>query len=305
MFSTTEDRTPRLGVLRGDAILEVRTLLTDAGTGTVPDTLERLLDAGPDAWARVTAAAEHAETPGIPAAQVTWHAPFPRPAKNVICLGMNYAEHVREAAGAMGRDPKLPKAPVYFTKAPTSVIGPYDDIVVDQALTQQVDWEAELGVVIGVGGRNIPADRALEHVFGYTVINDVSARDLQRLHTQFFKGKSLDTFCPMGPVVVTADEFGDPQTKAVRLRVNGVMKQDGKTSDMIFDVATIVSTFSQGLTLEPGDIFSTGTPDGVGMGRTPQEWLQPGDVVEAEVEGIGSLRNHVIAARVVAAGAAS
>jgi 2-keto-4-pentenoate hydratase/2-oxohepta-3-ene-1,7-dioic acid hydratase in catechol pathway len=159
-----------------------------------------------------------------------------------------------------------------------------------------VDWEAELGVIIGVGGKNITRADALKHVFGYTVINDVSARDLQTAHGQFFKGKTLDTFCPIGPVVVTADEFGDPQNKRVKLRVNGVEKQNGSTSDMIFPVDATIESLSLGCTIEAGDVISTGTPDGVGMGRTPQEWLQVGDVMETEVEGIGILRNAVVAA---------
>jgi 2-keto-4-pentenoate hydratase/2-oxohepta-3-ene-1,7-dioic acid hydratase in catechol pathway len=175
------------------------------------------------------------------------------------------------------------------------VIGPADDISWNPALTQQVDWEAELGVVIGVGGRDIDRASAMLHVFGYTVINDISARDLQAAHGQFFKGKSLDTFCPMGPVVVTADEFGDPQNKRVTLRINGVEKQNGTTADMIFPVDQTIAILSLGCTLEPGDIISTGTPDGVGMGRTPQEWLTVGDLMETEVEGIGVLQNRVVA----------
>jgi 2-keto-4-pentenoate hydratase/2-oxohepta-3-ene-1,7-dioic acid hydratase in catechol pathway len=156
-----------------------------------------------------------------------------------------------------------------------------------------VDWEVELGVVIGKSGRNIARADALAHVFGYTVINDLSARDLQQAHMQWFKGKSLDGFCPMGPVVVTADEFGDPQTKRLQLRVNGVTKQDGHTANMIFPVDVIIEWLSKGLTLEPGDVIATGTPEGVGMGRTPKEFLQNGDVVETEVEGIGILRNRI------------
>ena len=146
-------------------------------------------------------------------------------------------------------------------------------------MSATVDWELELGIVIGRRTTNVPEERALDYVAGYTIVNDVSARDLQKQHLQFFKGKSLDTFCPMGPLVVTADEFGDPQNKAVKLRVNGVAKQNGHTRDMIFPVDVIIESFSKGLTLEPGDIFSTGTPDGVGMGRSPQEWLQDGDVI--------------------------
>jgi 2-keto-4-pentenoate hydratase/2-oxohepta-3-ene-1,7-dioic acid hydratase in catechol pathway len=160
-------------------------------------------------------------------------------------------------------------------------------------VTQQVDWEAELGLIIGLGGKDIDKADALRHVFGYTVINDVSARDLQSLHFQFFKGKSLDDFCPMGPVVVTADEFGDPQNKRLLCRVNGVTKQDGNTADMIFTVDVIVESLSSSMTIEPGDIIATGTPEGVGFGRTPPEFLRHGDIVEAEVEGIGTLRNRV------------
>jgi len=159
-----------------------------------------------------------------------------------------------------------------------------------------VDWEAELGVIVGVAGKNISRQTAMSHVFGYTVINDVSARDLQSAHVQFFKGKSLDTFCPMGPVVVTANEFGDPQRKSVKLRVNGVEKQNGNTADMIFPIDETIHVLSRGCTLEAGDIISTGTPEGVGMGRTPQEWLKVGDEMETEVEGIGVLRNKVVAA---------
>ena len=182
---------------------------------------------------------------------------------------------------------------IFFTKAPTSVNGPFDDIPVDASLTQQVDWEAELGVIIGTGGRDIRKADALRHVFGYTAINDVTARDLQNQHFQFFKGKTLDGFCPMGPVVVTADEFGDPQNKMVSCRVNGVVKQQQKTSEMMFPVDVIIESLSRGLTLEAGDVIATGTPEGAGFGRNPPEFLQDGDVMETEVEGIGVMRNRI------------
>jgi 2-keto-4-pentenoate hydratase/2-oxohepta-3-ene-1,7-dioic acid hydratase in catechol pathway len=184
-------------------------------------------------------------------------------------------------------------APMFFTKTPTTVIGPYDDIPCDWSVTQQVDWEAELGVIIGMKGRSIRCDDARRYVFGYTVINDVTARDLQKRHVQFFKGKSLDGFCPIGPVVVTADEFGDPQARLVTLRVNGVEKQNGHTRDMIFPVDAPIEALSAGLTLEPGDILATGTPEGVGFARTPPEFLRDGDIMETEVEGIGTLRNRI------------
>jgi 2-keto-4-pentenoate hydratase/2-oxohepta-3-ene-1,7-dioic acid hydratase in catechol pathway len=184
---------------------------------------------------------------------------------------------------------------MYFTKAPTSVIGAYDDVPFHQSATQQVDWEAELAVIIGTAGRNIRRDAALNHVFGYTIANDVTARDLQDLHGQFFKGKSLDGSCPMGPVVVTADEFGDPHAKDIALRLNGVVKQQGNTRDMIFRIDVLIESLSHGLTLEPGDIIATGTPEGCGFARTPPEFMQAGDVMETDVEGIGTMRNRIVA----------
>jgi len=286
-YSRPNDSTHRIGVVDGDRIIE----LSDFAT------MLALIAAGPRVWQRVAdSISGGASLQGLPHRDVIWHAPIPRPLKNVFCLGRNYAEHVREATHARGQDFKLPAHPIFFTKAPTTVIGPYDDIVWDRTLTQQVDWEAELGVIIGAGGKNIPRAEAMSHVFGYTVINDVTARDLQNAHMQFFKGKTLDTFCPMGPVIVTPDEFGDPQRKRVKLRVNGVEKQNGSTADMIFPIDQTIEILSRGCTLEPGDIISTGTPEGVGMGRTPQEWLQVADVMETEVEGIGILRNRVVAA---------
>jgi 2-keto-4-pentenoate hydratase/2-oxohepta-3-ene-1,7-dioic acid hydratase in catechol pathway len=226
-------------------------------------------------------------------AEVHWHAPIPRPTKNILCLGLNYFSHVVETAKPLDKAPKRPEVPIFFTKAPTTANGPFDAIAWDRAITEQLDYEAELGVIVGVGGKNLTRARALEHVFGYTVINDVSARDVQFRHKQWFKGKSLDGFCPMGPVVVTADEFGDPQQKRITLRVNGETRQDATTADMIFPVDVTLEYLSQGMTLEPGDIIATGTPDGVGLGRVPPLYLQHGDVVETEIEGIGTLRNRV------------
>ena len=280
----------------GDRVLDLQAAQVD-GRRAAPDTLLELIQQGPEAWkfAADVAVAEIRLRPdstyGVD--DVRWHAPIPRPLKNVFCVGRNYAAHARESAAAFNTDAKLPDIPVFFSKAPTSVIGPYDEMLRHGAVTSQVDWEAELGVVIGRAGRNISAPDALSHVFGYTVLNDVTARDLQQLHNQWFKGKSLDGSCPMGPVVVTADEFGDPQNKRITLRLNGVTKQDARTSDMIFSVATIIEWLSKGMTLEPGDIIATGTPEGVGMGRTPQEWLKHGDVVETEIERIGTMKNVV------------
>jgi 2-keto-4-pentenoate hydratase/2-oxohepta-3-ene-1,7-dioic acid hydratase in catechol pathway len=223
-------------------------------------------------------------------------APIPRPRKNIMCLGRNYHEHAAESYRAHGQDRPQGDAPVIFTKATTTVNDPYGKIVIDPAISEQIDWEAELAVIIGKTGKNIPEEEALSYVFGYTVLNDVTARDVQDKFKQFFKGKSLDGYCPLGPWIVTADELPDPQQLAVRLRVNGVLKQDGHTSDMIYPVKAIISILSQGMTLEPGDIIATGTPSGVGFARKPPEFLKAGDVVETEIDGIGILRNEVIKA---------
>jgi 2-keto-4-pentenoate hydratase/2-oxohepta-3-ene-1,7-dioic acid hydratase in catechol pathway len=291
-FSLPSDVVPRLGVVRGDRILD--TAMLPKGEWTPPSSVLELIQQGPDGWQRMRALVDRVSpAAGHPVAGIHWHAPILRPGKNVFCLGRNYVAHAEEAARARGQEVKIPTIPVIFTKAPTSVTGPFDDIEVDRAVTQQVDWEVELGAVIGKAGRNISRENALEHVFGYTVINDVSARDLQQQHMQWFKGKSLDGFCPMGPFIVTADEFGDPQSKRLQLRVNGATKQDATTAKMIFPVDTIIEWLSKGLTLEAGDIIATGTPEGVGMGRTPQEFLADGDVLETEVEGIGILRNRI------------
>lgn len=299
-FSFENDPADRLGVASGNTIIDVAALVGPAPGDVVPRTLEELVQQGRGAWARLALLVNRALAGDLPspvvhrASDVRWHAPLRRPAKNVVCLGLNYLSHARESAKARGREFRIPEFPVFFTKTPTSVTGPYDHIPWDPAVTGQVDYEAELGVVIGIRGKNIPRARALDHVFGYTVVNDVSARDVQQKHLQWFKGKSLDGFCPMGPVLVTADEFGNPQTKKIALRVNGVEKQSSTTADMIFPVDVIIESLSQGMTIEAGDIIATGTPEGVGLGRTPPEFLKEGDVVETEIEGIGMLRNRVV-----------
>ena len=293
-YSLPADSRPRPGIVRGDRIIDLTAAAAGRWIGEVPVTLAALVQQGPEAWARARDLADGAGDDHSHAlSAIRWHAPIPRPAKNIFCVGRNYAAHVKEGAAAFKTEAKLPEIPVFFTKAPTTVNGPFDDVPRHAAVTQQLDWEAELGVIIGRTGRDISREDALSHVFGYTVINDVTGRDLQQRHTQWFKGKSLDGCCPMGPVIVTADEFGDPQARRVSLRLNGVTKQDATTADMIFPVVTIIEWLSKGLTLEAGDIIATGTPEGVGMGRSPQEWLQAGDVVETEVEGIGVMRNRI------------
>lgn len=223
-------------------------------------------------------------------------APIPRPTKNVVCLGRNYLEHMKESIRAFGEAPQPPpEHPVFFTKAPTSVAGPYDDLHFDFSISDKLDWEAELGFVLGTGGKNIKREEALDYVFGYLVVNDISARDIQKRHgNQYFKGKSLDNSCPIGPWIVTSDEVPDPADLRVYTRVNGEEKQNGYTGDMFAGVPEIVEALSEGMTLEPGDIVATGTPTGVGHARNPPEFLKHGDVVECEVDKVGVIRNRII-----------
>lgn len=223
-------------------------------------------------------------------------APLPRPPRNVFCVGKNYHEHAHEFA-ASGFDATakeiVPEAPVVFTKPPSAVIGPGEPIPSYLDPTRSTDYEGELTVVIGRGGRGIPKARAFEHVFGYTIVNDVTARTLQHKHRQWVIGKGIDGFCPMGPAIVTADEVPDPGTLRLRTFVNGETRQDAPVSDLIFDIPTLIETISAGITLEPGDLIATGTPAGVGLGFKPPRFLAPGDVVRIEVDGIGILENPV------------
>jgi 2-keto-4-pentenoate hydratase/2-oxohepta-3-ene-1,7-dioic acid hydratase in catechol pathway len=220
-------------------------------------------------------------------------APIPRPTKNVFCVGWNYLEHFEEGGNILKDSRELPSYPVFFSKAPTSVNGPYDVIPFDSKISIQLDWEVELGVVIGKGGKNISEADAMKHVFGYTIINDVSWRDVQRRHGgQWLKGKSLDGTCPMGPAIVTADSL-DPTALIVECRVSGAVKQKSNTRLMYFKIPRLIHDLSEGMTLEPGDVISTGTPEGVGFARTPPEWMKPGDLLETEIEGIGVMRNPI------------
>lgn len=284
------DNQDRLGVLDGNDML-----LPTAADGW-PETMLALIDSGPDGWARFGASLPKLRQGAqrVPLAQAKLRAPIPRPRKNIMCLGLNYRDHAEESARAKDLPVSIPEHPIVFTKNVTTINDPNGVIPALPGVTNELDWEVELGVIIGVAGRGIAREHALKSVFGYTVINDVSARDLQFRHKQFFLGKSLDGSCPMGPVIVTRDEIPDPQNLVLRSRVNGNPKQDSNTRDMIFDVATIVSILSQGMRLEPGDIIATGTPAGVGFARTPPEYLKSGDTVECEIEGIGRLRNRVV-----------
>ena len=229
-----------------------------------------------------------------PASNVRLLAPIPRPRKNIFGIGLNYVEHVAESARTLDTSTDLPKQPVVFSKPPTSVIGPGDAIEHNANITQQLDWEVELAVVIGATCRRISQEKAMDAVFGYTVINDISARDCRRAGQWIFS-KGQDTFAPMGPCIVTADEVADPHNLDLWLKVNGQIKQQSNTRHLLFNIPTLIADISSAITLEPGDIIATGTPSGVGAGRNPQEWLWPGDVVELGVESIGELRNPVVA----------
>ena len=274
-----------VGAMRNDGIVAL-----DA---VAPDMLT-LIDGGAAALDQARTVA--AEGAAMALSSVTLLAPIPRPRQNVICLGMNYVAHAYESERARGREPKLPEHPVFFTKAVTTIAAPEEDVPLDPNVTGQLDYEVELAFVIGNGGKNIAKDAALSHIFGYTIINDISARDLQNQHLQFFKGKSLDKTCPMGPYILTADEVADPNALGLRLRLNGETRQDSTVADLIFDIPTIIATYSLGTTIEAGTVFSTGTPSGVGMGRTPPSYMQAGDVMEAEIDGLGVLRNRIVAA---------
>ena len=228
---------------------------------------------------------------------VRLEAPLPRPRRNLWCVGRNYHAHAKELAQSVFKASaaKTDEWPIVFTKVPECVVGPHDDVQLPgPAASVQIDYEAELAVVIGRGGKNIARADALAHVFGYTIVNDVTARDVQMRHQQWDMGKSFDTFCPMGPWIVTADELDGTHTR-VRCWVNGELRQDGPTENMIFDIPTLIETVSRGITLYPGDVIATGTPAGVGMGLTPPRWLQVGDVVRVEIDGIGAIENRFVA----------
>ena len=281
----------RLGAVVDGAVLDLDTL----SAGALPSTMLAFIEAGPDALARAGALLANADvSSALPLDGLQLLAPLPRPPKGVIGVGLNYAEHVAESARTMDTGKDLPTHPVIFIKPPTAVIGPGAPIPHNERVTRQLDWEGELGVVIGRRTKGATEADAMACVFGYTVVNDISARDC-RHGGQWTFAKGQDGFAPTGPWIVTADELPDPHSLRIGLNVNGVSKQDGSTAQMIFRIPRLIAHLSSAMTLEPGDIIATGSPPGVGISRTPPEFLQPGDDVEAWIEGIGSLRNPVVA----------
>jgi 2-keto-4-pentenoate hydratase/2-oxohepta-3-ene-1,7-dioic acid hydratase in catechol pathway len=227
---------------------------------------------------------------------VRLQAPLPVPRRNVWCVGRNYHAHAKELATSVFKASNAdPQAwPIVFTKVPECVVGPIDEVrLPGAAVSDQIDYEAELAVVIGKGGKNITQADAMSHVYGYTIVNDVTARDVQMRHQQWDMGKSFDTFCPMGPWIVTADAMDGRKTR-VRCWVNGELRQDGPTENMIFDIPTLIETISRGITLYPGDIIATGTPAGVGMGLNPPRYIASGDVIRVEIDGVGQIENRFV-----------
>lgn len=286
-----------LGVLADGLVIDVQALGARQGVDFPADMqsfIERSATCLPRLREMVQASTTWPTTFVWPLCDVRLLAPIPRPRKNIFGIGLNYRPHVEESARSLDTKNEIPERPVIFSKPPTTVIGPNESIHHDALLTQQLDWEVELAVVIGKTARRVAVEQALDHVFGYSVIIDISARDNRRAG-QWIYSKGMDTYAPMGPCIVTSDEIGDPQSLALWLKKNGELKQQSNTRHMIFDVATLISDISRGITLEPGDIIATGTPSGVGAGRNPPEWLWPGDTLEAGVERIGTIRHPVVA----------
>jgi 2-keto-4-pentenoate hydratase/2-oxohepta-3-ene-1,7-dioic acid hydratase in catechol pathway len=281
----------RVGVVDAEAgvVHDVGGLLS-AGMGVL-DLIERWSELGPQLRNVEKAAPQHSLD------EVRLHAPIPVPRRDIFCVGKNYRDHVLEF-GASGydqpdRSQDMPEYPVMFAKATTSVTGPFDDIEPHRDVTSELDYEAELGVIIGVGGRGITREQAYDHVWGYTIIDDFTARDLQRKHKQWLIGKSLDTHCPMGPYAVTADEIADVTVLQVESRVNGEPRQSAPVKDLIFDIPELIATLSAGITLRAGDIIATGTPAGVGIGFDPPKFMVSGDVIEVSITGLGAQRNRI------------
>ena len=279
LVTYTTENTVRLGLLRDDRVID----LAAASDGRLPPDMLTFLRRGEPALQLARQVAENG-TASTPVSDVTLLAPIPNPSK-IVAIGLNYMDHCRE------QNVKPPERPIIFAKFSTAVVGPGATIRWDPALTQQVDYEVELGVVMGRTARRVPAAEALDYVAGYTICNDVTARDLQHGDRQWVRGKSLDTFCPLGPWLVTREEVPDPQDLSLRCTLNGQVMQDSTTAEMIFGVAYLIEFISRAFTLLPGDVIATGTPHGVGVFRSPQVFMKDGDVVTVEVEGLGQLTN--------------
>ncbi len=292
----TPETEPRLGFLHNNLVIDMEDF-GEISNFPLPIDMLDLIDLGFEIIEEITEMIKDTreidfEQIGYSLDEVEILAPIQRPRKNIIGIGLNYTEHVAESARTLDTTGKLPQKPIIFSKPPTTVTGTNTNILLNPKLTQQLDWEVELAVVIGEYGKYVPKENALDYVFGYTIINDISARDCRR-EGQWIVSKGQDTFAPMGPYLVTKDEIPNPHNLNLSLKVNGVEKQNSNTQFMLFNINDLIEDLSTVFTLEPGDIIATGTPAGVGAGRNPQEWMWDGDVVEATVEGIGTIVNTV------------
>lgn len=280
---STNGGAPQIGAVQGEQVID----LVAASGGTLPNSVRGLLEKG-DAGLQAAAAALSAAQEGAPLTSVKLHAPIPDPSK-IIAIGLNYVDHIKET------NSPTPKIPIMFTKYTTSIVGPGDAVRWDPAVTAKVDWEVELAVVIGKPAYRVAEAAAFDYVAGYTICNDVSARDLQtEMGDQWIRGKSLDTFCPLGPYLVTKDEIADPHNLRLKTIVNGKVMQDSNTKALLFKIPYLIHYLSQAFTMLPGDIIITGTPPGVGMGMKPPVWLKDGDTVTVEIEGLGELSNPCV-----------
>jgi 2-keto-4-pentenoate hydratase/2-oxohepta-3-ene-1,7-dioic acid hydratase in catechol pathway len=292
----TNDSEPRLGFLHNNQVIDMEDF-GEISNFPLPTSMLELIDMGFELVEELNdmiaeTDAELFDEIAYEMDEVIFLAPIPKPRKNIIGIGLNYTEHVAESARTLDTTGKLPQKPIIFSKPPTTVTATNTEIIKNTKLTEQLDWEVELAVVIGKKGKYVPKSDAMDYVFGYTVINDISARDCRR-EGQWIVSKGQDTFAPMGPILVTKDEIKDPHHLNLSLRVNGIEKQNSNTKFLLFNINDLIEDLSIVFTLEPGDIIATGTPSGVGAGRNPQEWLYDGDVVEATVEGIGTIVNTV------------
>lgn len=302
-FLTYElNNTQAIGLLTTDKEQIIPLIATERhyyGETMLPTTMMTLIQQGDSALQFIKALAEKVEMDKdfpllIPVKNVRILAPIPRPTKNIFCIGKNYAEHAMEADENADPTIAIPKFPVIFTKAPTTVIGFGDSIQSHRQITHALDYEVELAVIIGKRASYVSKEEAMGYVFGYTIMNDITARDLQKQHLQWFRGKSLDSSAPMGPYLVHKSSISEPGNLTVSSKVNGELRQSASTSSFIFDIPTLISTISSGITLEPGDIIATGTPAGVGVYMNPPQFLQPGDEVELSITSIGTLKNTVV-----------
>ena len=292
----TADTEPRLGFIHNNQVIDMEDF-GEISNFPLPNDMLDLIDLGFEIIQEITEMVN--ETPenffeeiSYNMVEVTILAPIEKPRKNIIGIGLNYTEHVAESARTLDTTGKLPQKPIIFSKPPTTVTATNTEIIKNTKLTSQLDWEVELAVVIGKKGKYVANAEAMDYVFGYTIINDISARDCRR-EGQWIVSKGQDTFAPMGPILVTKDEIENPHNLNLSLKVNGVEKQNSNTKFLLFNINDLIEDLSIVFTLEPGDIIATGTPSGVGAGRNPQEWLYDGDVVEAAVEGIGTIVNTI------------